>query len=124
MRDHHKGKRKRADQRRQVGVIQHVANQPAQQKHRNADHNPQANVQPVKRGQFKVANLFALDNRIGDTKIRQRIGQGDNHQRDGQQTKLMIINNACQHGHLHQPEADDNHRGDSRPLGAADGFFT
>ncbi|MMZ67934.1 hypothetical protein D1872_305730 [compost metagenome] len=62
MRDHHKGKRKRADQRGKIGVIQHVANKPAQQKHRNADRNPQPNVQPVQRGQFKVANFFALDN--------------------------------------------------------------
>ncbi|STM16400.1 Uncharacterised protein [Escherichia coli] len=36
----------------------------------------------------------------------------------------VVVDNPRQHGHLHQPEADDDHRGNRRPLRAADGFFT
>ena len=38
------------------------------------------------------------------------------------QTELVVVDNPRQHGHLHQPEADDDHRGNRRPLRAADGF--
>ncbi len=34
----------------------------------------------------------------------------------------MVVDNPRQHGHLHQPEADDDRRGNRRPLRAADGF--
>ena len=51
----------------------------------------------------------------GSGRGRQRIRQGDNHQRDGQQAELVIINNARQHGllahradlHQHPPLAID-----------------
>ena len=88
--------------------MQHAGDGIAQQEHQHEHENPQPHVQPVERSQLKMADLFALDNRVGDTKIRQRIGQRDNHQRDGQQAELVIINNARQHGHLHQTEANDD----------------
>ena len=108
VRDHHKGKRQRAHQRGQIRVVQHAGDHIAQQEHQHKNKHPQPHVQPVERGQLQLANLFALDNRVGDTEVRQRVGQRDNHQRDGQQTELMIIDNARQHGHLHQPQANDD----------------
>ncbi|MNC61974.1 hypothetical protein D3C75_1119500 [compost metagenome] len=71
-----------------------------------------------------MADFLTLDDRVSNAKIRQRIGQRDNHQRDSQQAKLVIVDNPRQHGHLHQAKADNNHRGDSRPFRAADGFFS
>ena len=108
VRDHHESKRQRAHQRSQIRVMQHAGDGVAQQEHQHEHENSQPHVQPVERSQLKMADLFALDNRIGDTKIRQRIGQRDNHQRDGQKAELVIINNARQHGHLHQTEANDD----------------
>ena len=122
--DHHKRQRQCFNQRRQIRVIQHVTNGVAQQKHRHAHRDPQPNVQPVQRGEFKVADFFSLNNGVSDTEVRKRICQRDDHQRYRQQAELVIINNPRQHSHLHQPQADDDHRGNRRPLRAADGFFT
>ncbi len=122
--DHHKRQRQCFNQRCQVRVIQHVADEITQQKHRHAHHDPQPDVQPVQRGEFKVTDFFSLNNRVSDTEVRKRICQRDNHQRHSQQAELVVVDNPRQHGHLHQPEADDDHRGNRRPLRAADGFFT
>gem|GEM_PF-6802372 len=111
VRDHHESERQGAHQRRQVRVMQHAGNHIAQQEHQHKDEDTQPNVQPVEGGQLQMADLLALDNGVGDTKVRQRIGQGDNHQRDGQQTKLVIIDNARQHRHLHQAEANNDDGG-------------
>ncbi|GDU50023.1 hypothetical protein ExPUPEC61_01727 [Escherichia coli] len=71
-----------------------------------------------------MADFFSLNNRVSDTEVRKRICQRDDHQRHSQQTELVVIYNPRQHSHLHQTEADDDHRGNRRPLRAADGFFT
>ena len=106
--DHHERKRQRTHQRGEIRVVQHAGDGIAQQEHQHKHENPQPHVQPVERGQLKMADLFALDNRVGDTKVRQRIGQRNDHQRDGQQAELVIIDNARQHRHLHQAEANDD----------------
>ena len=41
-------------------VIQHVTDEITQQKHRRTW--PQPSVQPVRRGEFKVADFFSLNN--------------------------------------------------------------
>lgn len=108
VRDQHKRERQRAHERGQIRVVEHLRNHVAQQEDQHKHNNPQPNVEPVERGQFQMANLLALDNRVGNTKVGQRIGEGDNHQRDGQQAELVIINDARQHRHLHQAKADDD----------------
>lgn len=54
--------------------MQHAGNHIAQQEHQHKDEDTQPDVQPVEGGQLKMADLFALDNGVGDTKVRQRIG--------------------------------------------------
>ena len=106
--DHHEGKGQCAHQRGEIRVVQHAGDSTAQQKDQHKYENTQPHIQPVERGQLQMADLFTLDNRVGDTKVRQRVGQRNNHQRDGQQAELVIINNARQHRHLHQTEANDD----------------
>ena len=67
VRDHHERQRQRFNQRRQIRVMQYIANHITKQKDHHTDNNPQPNVQPVQRGQFKVAYLLALNNGVGDT---------------------------------------------------------
>ncbi len=54
-------------------------------------HNPKAQRLASRRGQLRC-NRFTLDNRkFRDAKSRDRVGQRGNHQRDGQQAKLVVV---------------------------------
>ena len=65
---------------------------------------------------------FTLDNRVGNTEIRERVGKCDDHQRNGQQTKLVMVKEARQHRHLRRAKSNNDNRRNRGPFRAANGF--